>query len=184
MYRPGVVPRTQPDRARNVQRRPPYLIPTPQGAAAASAIPLPSLESPREEVLVPVLSAADMGRKRTQTGGAGVLFWIGGSVLVFWVLAVTLFFISHVSRPSLVPTETRRTLQFSLLPTQGRFQNVSIPKGVTPVTWHRTCCIQQQHHHCDGSGLFAVHLDLVSSALVVRVIQTDIIGAQCTFHYW
>lgn len=168
---------------------------TPSSATQAEASPAP--DPSVDDVLVPMVHHHHHHGKRSSSGlgNSSTWYWGAGAVLLCWILFVTLLLISHLTAPALPSARNsepkRETLEFALIPTQGRFLNVSLPKSMLrPDTaaagWHRTCCWQRHtdQHHCDGSGMFAVHVERATSALVVRVIQTDIIGAQCTFHYY
>lgn len=116
--------------------------------------------------------------------------WIGGTVAAFWIILVSLFFISHLatsgSRHAAAAAIRHQSVSFSLLPTQGRLFNVSLLfPWVASVGWHRTCCWHRDKElHCDGAGAFSVHVDKRENVLVVRIIQAELIGAQCTFHAW
>lgn len=182
LYRPGTKPPSLQVTTTNLQRRVVHNISQtlfPSTAAAAAAADLSS-SSPREEPLFVMHNQP----KRNSIG-----WWIGGSIIVFWIILVTLFFISHLAASPArhTPGPRYQYVSFSMLPTQGRFFNVSLEKlqGLSSAGWwwwHRTCCHKGEEHHCDGSGMFSVHVERQS--LVVRVIQPEFIGAQCTFHVW
>lgn len=185
------------ERVRNVQQR--HLLYLSSGPRLAPSAPQaqtvqeqPGPPPVAEDVLVPMVHHHHHhNSKKISLAGTNTWYWMGGMVLVVWILFVTLLLISHLTSGA-AGAATRaepkpERVEFALIPTQGRFLNVSLPKqALDPKTWHRTCCWQRQadQQHCDGSGLFAVHVDRAAGTLVVRVIQTDIIGAQCTFHYW
>lgn len=183
LYRPGTKPPSLQVTTTNLQRRVVHNISQPLFPSTTTTTDLSS--SPREEPLFV------MNNNHHQTKRNSIGWWIGGSVIVFWIILVTLFFISHLAASPArhAPGPRYQSVSFSMLPTQGRFFNVSLEKlqgGGGPafavMGWHRTCCHKGEEHHCDGSGMFSVHVE--KQSLVVRVIQPDIIGAQCTFHAW
>jgi hypothetical protein len=171
LYQPGIKPKPP---VHNLQRR------TVHPVAVVSETPLLMMAQPPP----PPLSPRVRGKRSIGT-------WIGGAVLVFWAVLITLFFISHlITSPSrhLPPAAAAihyQNTSFTMLPTQGRFLNVSIGYlGGGDGSWYRTCCWlpKEESLHCDGNGMFSTHVQ--RSLLVVRVIQTDIIGARCVFHAW
>lgn len=178
LYRPGTVPKPPPFQIGNVQRRVIHHLSPVVPSSSTTTI----LDSPREE---PLLMS---GATTTTTSGnrKNIIFWIVGAILVFWVILVTLFFISHLagSRHS-IPTTTTSVAtiaqNFALLPIQKHFLNVSLlPMTTSTLLWHRTCCWQEQVLHCDGNGMFSTHVE--KDMLVVQIIQMEIIGASCTFY--
>lgn len=164
LYRPGTKPpntTVAQTNITNLQRR------------VVHHISQPLIESPREE---PLLSTT-----HNNGGGGGgkrqLGLWIASSVMVFWIVLVTLFFISHVATSS-----RSQKISFSMLPEQLSF-NVSLERfpWVTSISWHRTCCWNKENHYCDGSGFFSVHIE--KKSLIVHVLQPDVVaGAFCTFH--
>lgn len=182
LYRPGTKPPVL--QVTNLQRR----------VVHTQPLFVDSSSSPRgavigEELLFPPSTMASGAPSTTTKRNLGL--WIGGTVVVFWIILVSLFFISHVvassSRHAATTVPPRyQSVSFSMLPTQGRFLNVSLLfPWLAQVGWHRTCCWhKEQELHCDGGGAFVVHVDKRESTLVVRIIQPELIGAQCTFHAW
>lgn len=175
LYRPGTVPRSV---ASGIQKRVVTHISQPFHA--------PLLPTSRDEVL-PTPPMAVASPRINSSAKRQLSVWIGGSILIFWVILMTLFFISHIigSKDLSTAIIASRHYNFTLIPTRGRFQNVSLEKShVMRMVWHRTCCWQHSslELHCDGSGMFSTHVDRKEFSLIVRVIQLDIIGAHCTFH--
>jgi hypothetical protein len=166
LYQPGIKPKPP---VHNLQRR------TVHPVAVVSETPILMMPPPP-----PPLSPRVRGKKSIGT-------WIGGAVLVFWSVLITLFFISHIITGPLrhpTPSIHYQNTSFTMLPTQGRFLNVSIIGNNNVFGWYRTCCwmSKEESIHCDGNGMFSAHVQ--RSLLVVRVMQTDIIGARCVFHGW
>lgn len=211
LYRPGSIPAssqaaaaTRNSSLHNVQRRIVHYISQPLssssnnsgggGGTTTTATTAAAPESPRD-IIEPLFVVGK--RSVTMIGGgrnttSTTMLWIGGAVLAFWVILVTLFFASHIvngRHAATVPSSSfssQNSIGFTMLPTQGHFFNVSLLKiQLAQMGWHRTCCWHQgEALHCDGSGMFTVYVDKPSSSLVVKVVQPEIIGAQCTFHWW
>lgn len=146
--------------------------------------------SPPEE-LIGTETLLESPRVKVRMGGSGgtpvMVLRIGLALLVFWLVILTVFTLSHILHDgpeSGVNRLSTRSGEHPFVFPNASAGAVSVPHA-TKMANYRVCCWDKTHRFltCDGSGLFNARWDQSEYRLVFHDIIDEFQGGSCTLIY-
>lgn len=169
------------------QQRRSVLYISEQQPMAGTHRPPPSMLGEEEEEVHGTETLLESPRVKMRVGGGGgapvMVLRIGLALLVFWLVILTVFTLSHVLHDGPEGAKQLRNAPgtYPFVFPNASTGAVSLPLAAK-LTQYRVCCWEkaQRFLSCDGSGFFNTQWDQTERRLMFHNIVDEFQGASCT----